>query len=399
MPQRLHGSDASGRVRVLHVVPQFRLGGMEQGIVKLANGLPPTRIATAICSFESEIDGIADSLQAPIAVHALGRRRGNDPVLVWRLVRLLRKERPAIVHSHGWGTLCETYIAARTAGVRYFVHSEHGTMELRRRNLCVQRAVWSLADRVLAVSSTLADRMARKTGFARERIQVIVNGADVKRFDAIERADARRCLDIAPGTFVIGTVGRLVPVKDQETLLGAVAQLRSSGVPCLALVAGDGPLLGALEARAVSLGIDTAVRFLGRRADVAPILAALDVFVLTSASEGLPNCVLEAMASGLPVVSTAVGGVREVVEEGVTGLLAAAGDVRRIADHLAMLAREPAVARQMGACGRARAREDFSLERMLERYERLYLDLAAPARGRFISVGASTSPCVESLAE
>jgi sugar transferase (PEP-CTERM/EpsH1 system associated) len=371
---------------------------MEQGIVKVANGLPSHRIVSTVCSFESQLDGLADSLHAGVSVHPLGRRAGNDPKLVWRLTQLLRREQPTIVHSHGWGTLCEGYLATRFAGIRRFVHSEHGTMELRPRNLRVQRALWGRADRVLAVSSMLADRMAGASGFSRHRIRVIVNGADLAKFESIDRGTARRALDLRPETFVIGTVGRLVPVKDQEILLGALARLRSGGTDGIALVAGDGPLFEALRARAAALGVEGAVRFLGRRDDVARVLAALDVFVLTSLSEGMPNSILEAMASGLPVVSTAVGGVCEVVDDGVTGIMTPAGDVQAIAGALSRFANDRALRRRMGDAGRAKARSQFSLERMLEQYERMYLELAAPARG-ITSVEASQRTCVESLVE
>jgi sugar transferase (PEP-CTERM/EpsH1 system associated) len=385
-------------VRVLHLVPQFRLGGMEQGVVKVTNGLPADRISSTICSFDGPVDGIVESLDPRVSVTVLGRRAGNDPMLVLRLAQLLRRERPDVVHSHGWGTLCEGYAASCLAGVRRFMHSEHGTMELRPRNLRVQRAVWSRADRVVAVSSMLADRMARVTGFPRDRVQVIVNGADLARFGSVDRVSARATLNLPSDAFVIGTVGRLVPVKDQETLLGAVARLRSAGSACLALIAGDGPLHDALRARAAALGVESAIRFLGRRGDVERILASLDVFVLTSLSEGMPNSILEAMAAGLPVVSTAVGGVFEVVDDGVTGLLAPVGDVDGIAGALGTLARDGALRSRMGAQGSARARSHFSLGRMLEQYERMYLELAMPASS-VMRMEASQSACVESLVE
>jgi sugar transferase (PEP-CTERM/EpsH1 system associated) len=362
-------------IRVLHVLPQLQLGGMEQGVIKLLNGLSPGRVVGGVCSFESRVDGVRGLIDPRVPVHVLGRRRGNDPALVWRLTRLLRQWRPDVVHSHSWGTLCEGYVAARVARVPYFVHGEHGTMDLRARNLRVQRWVWRRADGVMAVSSRLADRMARLTGFPRERVTVIRNGADMTRFSTIDRTEARRRLAITDSAFVVGTVGRLVPVKDHETLFGALARLKRTGVAPLTLIAGDGPLRLSLAERTRALDLDATVRFLGDRTDVECVLAAMDVFVLTSESEGLPNTVLEAMASGLPVVATDVGGVDELVDDGRTGLLAPSKDCAAVADAIARLAADAVLRRRMGEAGRITAASRFGLKRMLDDYDRFYADL------------------------
>jgi sugar transferase (PEP-CTERM/EpsH1 system associated) len=379
----MEGVAASQRpVRVLHLVPELSLGGMEQGVVTLLNGLVPEQIAGSVCSFDSGIDSIRERLDPRIPVHVLGRRSGNDPMLVWRLIRVLRRERPDVVHSHTWGTVCEGYVATRLAGVRHFVHGEHGTLELRPRNLRIQRWVWSRADRVLSVSSKLADRMAREVGFPRNRMQVIRNGADLVKFGVIPRAEARESLRIPDTEFVIGTVGRLVPVKDHEMLFAALVHLRNAGVRCLALVAGEGPLRSELEERVRALDLGSMLRFLGNRDDVDRVLAMLDVFVLTSVSEGLPNSILEAMASGLPVVSTHVGGVEELVENGKTGMLVPSKNAEMLADAVSTLARDAELRRRMGAQGQKKARAEFGLRRMLDEYARFYLELSGRSTQR-----------------
>jgi len=362
-------------VRVLHLVPQLRTGGMEQGVVKLLNGLPADRIVSSICSFEERIDGIVDLIDRRVTIHRLGRRAGNDPRLVWRLMRLIRQTAPDIVHSHSWGTLCEGYVAARAARIPCFVHGEHGTMDVRPRNVRVQRWVWRRADRVLAVSERLADRMAQIVGFPRNRIHVIVNGADMRRFGSVARGEARKSLGLADDALVVGTIGRLVPVKDHATLLAALAALRDRGHAPVMLFVGDGPLRDALEDRTRALGLRHTVRFLGHRGDTERVLAAMDIFVLSSTSEGLPNTVLEAMASGLPVVSTHVGGVDELVEHGTNGLLVPAANPAALADAIRQLVSDPAQRHAMGIAGRSKALAEFQLERMLDGYERLYATL------------------------
>jgi sugar transferase (PEP-CTERM/EpsH1 system associated) len=370
-------------IRVMHLLPEFTLGGMEHGVVMLLNGLPRKRIIGSVCSFEVAIDSLRERLDRHVQVHMLGRRQGNDPMLVWRLIRLFRHERPDIVHSHSWGTLCEGYLATRLGGVvRHFIHGEHGTLELRRRNRSIQRWIWSRAQRVLSVSSTLADEMAREIGFPRNRVQVVRNGVDIARFAAISRAAAREELGVAEAEFVIGTVGRLVPVKDHETLLAALARLSRAGIDFIALVAGEGPLRPELERRAATLGLGRKVRFLGNREDIDRVLAALDVFALSSLSEGIPNTVIEAMASGLPVVATHVGGLDEVVENGKTGILVPPKAADTLADACLVLLHDSDLRRRMGVEALKSARGQFSLQRMLDDYEHLYFDLAGRSGGR-----------------
>jgi sugar transferase (PEP-CTERM/EpsH1 system associated) len=400
MLELTHSPTARSPIRVLHLVPQLRVGGMERGLVNLVNGLAAGPVASSICSFDARFDSLRETIDPRVAVSSIGRRAGNDPRLVWRLSRLLRHQRPHIVHAHTWGTLCEGYLAARIGGIASFVHGEHGTMELRQRNRLVQRWIWKRADCVLAVSSRLADRMAREVGFPRQRVRVVRTGTDLTRYGAIPRESARRALDLPDGAFVIGTVGRLVPVKDHDTFLATLLRLGNAGLDCVALVAGEGPRREELEARGRAVGLGSRVRFLGNRGDVDRVLAALDVFLLTSVSEGLPNSVLEAMASGLPVVATDVGGLQELVDHGVTGLLAPTKDAGALAAAVSALASDPARRQRMGAAGRSKAQSEFGLRRMLDEYERLYLELAGrrAATSSGLPLDKTATPCAESLA-
>jgi sugar transferase (PEP-CTERM/EpsH1 system associated) len=314
-----------------------------------------------------------------VPVFELQRRPGTDVALIGALYRTFRRERPHIVHTHAWGTLVEGLLAARLARVPLVVHGEHGTLQLKPYQARVQRAAWGRVSRLLAVSSRLAERMAATTGFPIERIQVIRNGVDLSRFGHVPRDAARRELGVPSTAFAIGTAGRLVPVKDQRTLLEAVAVLARRGVDATALIAGEGPLLADLQAQAASLGMSERVRFLGHRPDIERVFAALDVFVLSSVSEGMSNTILEAMASRLAVVATQVGGADELVIDGTTGLLVPSEAPPAMADALEHLARQPAVRATMAAAARARACDDFGIERMLSNYGGLYDSL--PIRG------------------
>jgi sugar transferase (PEP-CTERM/EpsH1 system associated) len=349
---------------------------MELGVVKLVNALDRTRIASSICSCKPA-SAARDRLAGHVSLIELVRREGNDPALVGRLYRVFRRERPDIVHTHAWGTLVEGLVAARLARVPAVVHGEHGTLQTKPHQRWVQRLAWERADVILSVSSRLAERMAREVGFPLARIRTIRNGVDLARFRSGDRDAARLALGIPPGALVVGTVGRLVPVKDQRTLVAAAAALRGVFPQLRVLLVGDGPLTNDLHRQVQALGLGDVVRLLGNRADIERVLPALDVFVLSSLSEGMSNTIQEAMASGLPVVATDVGGARELVVAGQTGLLVPAGQPQAMADAVEALLRAPSDRAAMGDAARRRAEAEFSLQRMIGDYERVYLELGA----------------------
>ena len=379
MATRLNPRDRTAPLHVMHLVSALHPGGMEFGVVKLVNGLDRRSVRSSICSTRPADAQMRALVEPGVPVFELRRRDGNDPALVWALVRLFRRERPHVVHTHAWGTLLEGLVAARLARVPLVVHGEHGTLQLRPYQRWIQRAAWARADRVLSVSSLLAARMARETGFPADRIRTIRNGVDLSRFGGRTQAAARRLLGLDPGALVVGTAGRLVAVKDHRTLLEAVADLRSRNVPATLVVAGDGPLRAELEAAAATLGIAAHVRLIGHHERIEDLLPAMDVFVLSSISEGLSNTILEAMASGLPVVATRVGGAEELVVDGETGVLVPSRSPGALADAVARLLASPQLRQAMGSAARRRTESEFALPSVVQRYERFYLELARPA--------------------
>ena len=366
-------------LRVMHVVFTFHAGGMELGVLKLVNRLDPHRIQSSICSTRAG-GGLAPLLAPHVSLFELRRRNGNDLRLVWEMYRLFRRERPHIVHTHAWGTLLEGLIAARMAGVPVVVHGEHGTLQLRWRQRLFQRFGWSRVDRLLSGSTRLAQRMAHEVAIPPDRIQTIRNGVELSRFQRrITTKEARRELALPDSTPVVGAVGRLVPVKDHVSLVEAVAMLGRDGLAPVLVIAGEGPERDAIHGRARALGLDSQVRLLGHRTDIQTVFAALDVFVLSSRSEGLNNTILEAMAAGLPVVATRVGGADEMVIDGVTGFLVPATAPDKMADALKQLLSDLSMRLAMGQAGRARAETEFDLDRTLLKYERMYTELAQEA--------------------
>ncbi|MGV3515953.1 glycosyltransferase [Luteitalea sp.] len=369
-------------IRVVHVIHHLQPGGMEYGLVKLVNGLAGGEVESVIVSTTTPNPAMLALLHPDVRVVTLARRAGNDPTLVWQLFRAFRRERPDVVHTHAWGTLVEGYVAARLARVPVLLHGEHGTLQTRPGQIRAQRFVWSRVDRVLSVSSRLAERMATTVGVPQDRITVVRNGVDLERFGATSRRDARHALGVTEDALVlIGHAGRLVEVKNQALLVAAAARLAAQGRRCRVLIAGEGPLREALQGQIDALGLESVVTLLGHRADVERFFAALDVYVLCSTSEGMPNTILEAMAARVAVVATRVGGVDELVVEGETGLMVPSSDEAGLADALRALVDAPERRQAMAESGRRRALERFSVGAMVAGYAAVYRDVAGARAG------------------
>ena len=368
------------KIRVIHVLHQLAVGGMENGVVNLVNRMDDARFMPEIVTFVpgGELRERVDTSRVKV-IDDLNKRPGNDWRLPVQLAQIFRKERPHIIHTHAWGTLCESWLALKLTRMPVWIHGEHGTMQEKPLNKRIQRHLWGKADAVLAVSEVLADRLATTMDFPRERIRAIVNGVNLNRFQhGLDAQSERALLGIHADTPLIGIVGRLEPVKDHATFLHAMAYVVARYPTVCALIIGDGALHSALEAQAEQLDLTSHVRFLGRRDDVPQLLNLMDVFVLSSRSEGMSNTILEAMACALPVVATDVGGNPELVVDGETGTLVPPAAPEQLGEALLSLLCSPTYRAEMGKQGRQRVESLFSLERMVTNYEELYKSLCEP---------------------
>jgi sugar transferase (PEP-CTERM/EpsH1 system associated) len=373
---------------VVHVIHALRMGGMENGLVNLINGMDPARYRHAIvCA--ADFSEFRNRIRRPdVEVIALHKDRLSRTGLLRQLFGCFRLRRPAIVHGRNWDGL-DAMLPAWLGGVPVRIHGEHGRDMhdldgTSRRQQWLRRMNRPFTTHYITVSRDLGRYLCERVGIESSRITQICNGVDTERFRPPE--DGRAALPglaPAPGEcVVIGTVGRLVPVKDQVTLVRACALLLRSD-PGVAkrlrlVIVGDGPLREALDAEIQALGLAGIALLAGARDDVADWLRAMDVFVLPSLAEGISNTILEAMASGLPVIATNVGGNAELVAEG-TGRLVACGDAQALASHIRGYMDDPRLRRAHGASGRARAENVFSIKSMVERYQALYDRLLAEA--------------------
>jgi len=368
----------SGRapIRVLHVLLSLEPGGLENGVVNVINRLDRDRFVSSVCCLKHAGE-FARRIEDPrVDIHELHWRGGNDPRLALRLAGLLRRTRPDIVHTRNAEPFFYGFAGAKLARAQALVHSEHGRkFDDRPARFAVQRWMSRHTDAIFAVSGQLKSDLVKHIGLPEASVEVLHNGVDLSRFNVAARTDAparealRRDWGVPAGALVVGSVGRLVAVKNYGLLLRAVA---ASGPYLHLVLAGEGPERAALTALAASLGIASRVHLLGHSNDVDRVLGAFDVFVLPSISEGMSNTLLEAMAAGVPPVASDVGGNGEIVRDGIDGRLFPSDDEAALRACLVALCGDGAERARLAAAARERVLSTFDIDQMIERYERLY---------------------------
>lgn len=366
---------SAGLTRVLHITHDMGVGGAEQVIRQLATDVDTTRFDSRVVCIDSPVGPIGEELRASgVTVHSLSRRPGFDRVLIGALRRLLRDEEIDVVHCHQYTPYCYGVLAAAFTRTRV-VFTEHGRFHPDRhswkRRLANQVLV-RLTDRTVAISVATRDALIEHEWFPRHAIEVIYNGVRPPRHDATARP-VRERHGMAAGAKVLGTIARLDPIKNQAMMLEALAALRANGSEDIVLlIAGDGPERAALERRAAELDLVEAVVFAGFVTDIAEHLDAIDVFLLTSWSEGTSMTLLEAMAFGKPIVTTRVGGSVEILDDERTALFVEAGDVEALVDALARVLDDDALRARLGEGARKDFHRRFESRRMIAAYEGLY---------------------------
>jgi glycosyltransferase involved in cell wall biosynthesis len=362
MPRGLTVNGSRSRLRVAHISWGLNVGGLEKLLVEFARHADRAHFDLHFVSLTTR-GTLADELERQgWPVTALEEPGGLQPGLVLRLARLFRRARVDVVHTHDERPLLYGAAAARLARVPRVVHTRHGQKARNtRRQVVLFRLATSLADRVACVSDDAA-ALTVGEGVARRRVRTVRNGIDLTRF---------AYTGPAPDGPVV-TVARLSPEKDVATLVRAAA-LAVRELPSFRLeVAGDGVCMPALRQLTAEMGLGGHVRFHGEVRDIPALLGRARLFVLPSVEEGISLTLLEAMARGLPVVATRIGGNPEVVADGETGLIIPARDPDVMARAMLRLLGDVEESRRMGRSGRRRVETHFDVRRMVADYEALY---------------------------
>lgn len=381
---------------VVHVIYRLDIGGLENGLVNLINHIPAERFRHAIICLTDYSDFRRRIQRSDVPVYALHKPPGNSPITLFRLWRLLKQLRPDILHTRNLAAL-EGMVPGALADVRARVHGEHGRDVgdldgTNRKYQFLRRLFKPFVGQYIAVSQDLAGYLQRAIKVAPARITQIYNGVDADRFRPAskQREQAPNAEFAGPGHFVIGTVGRMQEVKDQLTLARAFVLLMKA-VPhaeqrLRLIMIGDGPLHEQARTLLADAGVVQYAWLPGERDDVPSIMRSFDVFVLPSLAEGVSNTILEAMATGLPVVATAVGGNVELVQAGETGALVPPADAERMAQAIRAYAENPELAKRHGAQARLLIESRFSMDAMVKGYTTVYDMLLAKGGGRGRSV-------------
>lgn len=364
-------------MEIVHVVENLDRGGLERTVVDLiASQRDAGHECRVICLFKLGLLA-RELLASGVRVDACGKRPGLDLRALRRARALIRQSPDAVIHTHNAMAHYYAVLASLGLPVKCRINTRHGMGGRTRsgRQEWLYRQSLRGTDYAVAVCEAARQRFAADGMRPRRALLSVPNGIRLERFrpaDDVARQSLVAELGLPTGSRIIGTVGRLQPVKDHALLLRAFAKVRVQVPEAALVIVGDGPLRAALEAQAEQAGLSDAVRFMGDRHDVPRLLTGMEVFALTSTSEGYSVALLEACASSLPIVATDVGGNREIVRHGINGRLVPSGDTAAIATALIALLRGGEQAAAMGRAGYAWAQAEASFRTMAERYHGLY---------------------------
>lgn len=376
------------KVSVLHVIGGGEIGGAENHVLSLLSALDREKFAPILCCLAPR-PLYQRARELGIEAYALDMRHKLDIHVIKSIFQLIKEKEVQILHTHGVRANLVGRLAGLQAGVPVTVTTVHSVLEYdypglldRLINSWTEKATWRLVDRFIAVSQLLARNLQRK-GIKQDKISLIYNGIPLPENPpaAEERENLRQELGIGIQQPLLGVIGRLHPVKGQKVMLQAAARLAARGKDFTLLLAGEGQQRQELEKLAAELELSGKVHFLGFRSDaVEKIMPTLDMLIIPSLSEGCPLVALEAMSRKIPVIASQVGGLPELIEQGVSGLLVPPGDPDELAERILWLWERPQLGRELTEAAFRRVQEKFSLARMVADTQKVYFELLARYR-------------------
>ncbi|MFH1460560.1 MAG: glycosyltransferase [Candidatus Omnitrophota bacterium] len=369
------------KIKICHFLNRLDVGGMENGVINICNRIDRKKFKPHICCIKGK-GNMSLRLKSDVNVHTFNFPEGKSIFRPLTMINFFKKERFDIVHTHAWGACSlDGIIGARFAGVPVVINGEHGVFFLKKYQIASQRILAKLCDKTLSVSLSLKKEIKLNLGIPGNKICVIANGVDTNYFNGqydisgVNEYILKRNINLNNDSFLIACVGSIKPSKNQKILIDAIIKLKNKNL--IVLFVGDGPDRKILESYIDQNKLNENIIFLGQRDDVHKIYSFADLLVSSSigSHEGLSNVMLEAMASGIPVISTESIGARELVREGETGFLIKSEDVGSLAEKIERFYSDRGLLKKMGDSAQKFIKENFSIDRMISEYEKLYLDL------------------------
>lgn len=372
------------RIKVMHIVSNFETGGMENGVVNICNNLDRTRFIPLLCC----INGLGtkiNSLKSDVKVKNMNFPEGKAPFRPVSLSKYFKQEKPHIVHTHGWGGgMYDGIIAAKLAKIPVVINGHHGRRNYSKFQVLMQKYLTKFCDISLSVSNSLKNKVVDETKIPKDDIKVIRNGVDTSLFTGeYDTTGLKKEIkdhygfSINSDSFVVGMIASLRPAKNQILLLKAVKILTGNNhnIDLKVLLVGDGPNRELIE-KYIEENQLTNICILGKRKDVPQLLSLFNLFILTSVTnvEGLSNVILEAMSSGIPVISTKSIGVEELIQNNKNGFIVNEKNIEGFSKKIEFLANNRNKLVEMSENARKYIKNNFSIEKMISQYENVYED-------------------------
>lgn len=373
---------SSDKVKILYIALDMDLGGLQRVVNLLIRRINKELFVPYLCCLDR--GGIfCEELKAnEVGTYILNRKPGPfDAQLFKNLCKILVDNEIDIIHSQN-GCSLYSALAGWKAGVKGIVHTDHGRLVPDKMSAVLEDRFSSwMMDRFVGVSENLTEYLETGIKINKKKLVTIINGVDTDRFvpfDPEQRNKLRDAIGLHRDDKVLGTICRLDPIKNLDFLIRCLPSLSDSVPGCKLLIVGDGPSEESLKAYAKSIGMASKVIFMGRSSEVEKVLPVFDLYVCSSLSEGTSMTILEAMACGLPIVASAVGGNVKLVDHS-NGLLFPLNDEKAFIQGAISLLKNPELLMKMGGCSRARVEADFNLDRFVSRYEEVYQSVYAAA--------------------
>lgn len=390
------------KINVLHIIQNSKRGGVQLQLLNLVKTYDRSLIRPTVCclSYQEDVGRLMEQQGIDFVALNVRRHYRFSPKLIIALYQLMKSRNIQVVRAHKYSAGIYGRIAAWLAGVPVIITSVHGNYrkDLRFERRLVNKLLSRITDRIVAMSESIRQDIIKYDNIDPAKVIVVRNGVDTELFSPAGTAGSiRNELGLGEDETIIGFVGRLVPAKGLAHLIEAFTEVKKQIGGSKLLIVGGGELLEPLSTAVSEKGLKDDVVFAGERSDIPQLLAAMDIFVMPSIAEGLPNALLEAMAAGKPVLVTCAGGMGEIIQDGINGLVVSVNDPAALSEGLRKIAGDRDAAEKMGTAAREGIVKHFSISATARIWEDLYLSLlrgkGIAVAGRMAKIGGTPACC------